>query len=115
MVRFLANVVGGDDFEGLGIDDVQFIGARSRHVNPLGITAQRALPGFRGRCRNNAPVAGKVSAVNDKVAKNPELINQAPYGDGWLFKLDVADAGSLKSLMTNAQYEEFLKTDAAHP
>ena len=62
----------------------------------------------------NAPVAGKVSAVNDKVSKNPELVNQAPYGDGWLFKLDVTEAGSLNKLMTHDQYQEFLKTDAAH-
>lgn len=59
-----------------------------------------------------SPVAGKVSAVNDKVSKSPEVVNQAPYGDGWLFKLDVADAGSLNLLMTHDQYQEFLKTEA---
>ena len=61
-----------------------------------------------------APAAGKVAAVNDKVAKNPELVNQAPYGDGWLFKLEISDPKSLKSLMTHDQYQEFLKTEAAH-
>ena len=60
------------------------------------------------------PVTGKVTAVNDKVSKNPELVNQAPYGDGWLFKLEISDPKSLKSLMTHDQYQEFLKTEAAH-
>ena len=61
-----------------------------------------------------APVAGKIAAVNDKVSKNPELVNKSPYGDGWLFKLEVANAGELKSLMTHAQYQEFLVTEAHH-
>ena len=61
-----------------------------------------------------APVAGKISAVNDKVSKNPELVNKSPYGDGWLFKLEIANAADLKSLMTHDQYQEFLTTDATH-
>ncbi len=61
-----------------------------------------------------APVSGKVAAVNDKVSKNPELVNKSPYGDGWLFKLDIANAGDLKELMTHDQYLEFLKSEAGH-
>ncbi len=61
-----------------------------------------------------APVAGKVSAVNDKVVKNPEIVNKSSYGDGWLFKLDIADASELKSLMTHDQYQEFLKSEPGH-
>ena len=61
-----------------------------------------------------APVAGKVAAVNDKVSKNPETVNMAPYGDGWLFKLEIANAGELKSLMTHDQYQDFLKTEPEH-
>ncbi|OGR88443.1 MAG: glycine cleavage system protein H [Elusimicrobia bacterium RIFCSPLOWO2_01_FULL_60_11] len=107
--------VGITDHAQKEVTDVVFV-----ELPPLGKSAAQdgevaTLESVKAAFPINAPVAGKVSAVNDKVAKNPELINQAPYGDGWLFKLDVADAGSLKSLMTNAQYEEFLKTDAAHP
>ncbi|MEO8744008.1 MAG: glycine cleavage system protein GcvH [Candidatus Dormiibacterota bacterium] len=36
-----------------------------------------------------APVAGKVVAVNEKLAAKPELVNQDPYGDGWLLKLEL--------------------------
>src|SRR5205814_3188821 len=61
-----------------------------------------------------APVAGKVVAVNDKVSKDPALVNKSSYGDGWLFKLDVSNPADLNSLMTHDQYQEFLKTEAAH-
>ncbi len=58
-----------------------------------------------------APVAGKVSAVNGKVSKNPELVNKEPYGEGWLFKLEITNPSELKTLMTHDQYQEFLKVD----
>src|SRR3989338_2693309 len=35
-----------------------------------------------------APMSGKISAVNDKLKDKPELVNKAPFGDGWLFKLE---------------------------
>src|SRR3989338_6045904 len=55
-----------------------------------------------------APVSGKVLAVNEKVSKNPELVNKSPYGDGWLFKLEISNQSELKTLMTHDQYQEFL-------
>ena len=61
-----------------------------------------------------APVSGNISSVNDKVAKDPALVNKSPYGDGWLVKLEIANAADLNALMTHAQYQEFLKTEAAH-
>src|SRR5437762_13765206 len=37
-----------------------------------------------------SPVAGRISAVNDKLASKPELINSEPYGDGWILQLELA-------------------------
>lgn len=37
-----------------------------------------------------APVAGRISAVNEKLTINPELVNSDPYGDGWLLKIELA-------------------------
>ena len=36
-----------------------------------------------------APVAGRITAVNDKLSSRPELINSDPYGEGWILKLDL--------------------------
>jgi glycine cleavage system H protein len=57
-----------------------------------------------------APVSGAVAAVNDAVVKNPALVNQAPYEGGWLFKLQMANAGDRERLMTHDQYQEFIKS-----
>ena len=51
-----------------------------------------------------APVGGTVSAVNDRLAANPELVNTDPYGDGWMLKLSGAEGGD--GLMDEARYRE---------
>ena len=38
-----------------------------------------------------APVSGKVSAINEKLEDEPELVNDAPYGDGWMVAIEVSD------------------------
>lgn len=51
-----------------------------------------------------APVGGTVAAVNEALADNPALINDDPYGDGWLFEIDIDDEGALAALMDAAGY-----------
>jgi glycine cleavage system H protein len=58
-----------------------------------------------------APVAGKVVAANDAVVRNPGLVNKSSTGDGWLFKLEMADAAQRDALMTHDQYQAFLKAN----
>jgi len=57
-----------------------------------------------------APVTGEVIEVNGAVDAQPGLINEDAMGRGWLFKIRLADAGELASLMTEADYAAFLKT-----
>ena len=52
-----------------------------------------------------APVAGRVTAVNDKLTSHPELVNSDPYGDGWIVKLELS--GELPSdLLDEAAYKK---------
>jgi glycine cleavage system H protein len=53
-----------------------------------------------------APVGGEIVAVNDKVAAEPALVNAAPTGDGWLFKIKVADRTQLDALLDEAAYQK---------
>ena len=56
-----------------------------------------------------APVSGKITAVNAKLGDTPELVNQDPFGEGWIFKMSVAQASELGELMDQNKYEEYLK------
>ena len=54
-----------------------------------------------------APVSGTVTAVNDALAKEPQLVNQSAEDKGWFFKLKVAQPGELAALMDAAAYRKF--------
>ena len=55
-----------------------------------------------------APVSGTVIEANAAVEGEPELVNTDPEGNGWLFKLTLADAGELDGLMDKAAYDEYV-------
>ncbi len=55
-----------------------------------------------------APVDGKVTEVNEALLDQPEVINQDPYGEGWVFKVEVKDESQLDKLMDKPAYEEFI-------
>lgn len=57
-----------------------------------------------------APVSGAVTEVNQKLVDQPELVNQDPYGEGWMIELDGLDPAQVASLLTAEQYEAQLPT-----
>jgi glycine cleavage system H protein len=56
-----------------------------------------------------APVTGKVVKVNDPLGDTPEGVNEDCYDEGWMIQVELGDPKELESLMTAAQYEEYLK------
>jgi glycine cleavage system H protein len=59
-----------------------------------------------------APVSGEVAEVNAELPQQPELVNQDPYGRGWMIVVTPANPGDVDRLLTAAQYEEFLAQGA---
>ncbi len=55
-----------------------------------------------------APLSGEVIAVNDALAENPELVNEDPYGEGWLVRVRLSDPSEADGLMDAATYEATL-------
>jgi glycine cleavage system H protein len=51
-----------------------------------------------------APVSGVVVAVNEALADNPALLNEDPYGDGWLCEIDMSNPADLEAMMDAAAY-----------
>ena len=58
-----------------------------------------------------APVSGTIVAVNEALIEQPELVNQDPFGKGWLFKLNPADPAELDDLLDADAYEAQLPLD----
>jgi glycine cleavage system H protein len=60
-----------------------------------------------------APVSGTVVERNASVDEHPELVNEQPYGDGWLILVDPADVSVVDGLMDAAAYQAFLQEPGA--
>ncbi|MFA5073797.1 MAG: glycine cleavage system protein GcvH [Nitrospirota bacterium] len=58
-----------------------------------------------------SPVTGTVVEVNEDIADTPEIINEDPYGNGWLVVLEMSDPSELNDLMSKAEYEKFLREE----
>ncbi len=56
-----------------------------------------------------APISGSVVEINDDLKENPETVNEDPYGDGWMIKIQMTDMDELKDLMSSQDYAEFIE------
>ena len=56
-----------------------------------------------------APVSGRVTERNPLLEDRPELVNEQPYGDGWIAVLEVADPSAVGALLDAAGYREFVR------
>ncbi|GBE14220.1 glycine cleavage system H protein [bacterium BMS3Abin14] len=55
-----------------------------------------------------APISGETLEVNADLADSPELINEDPYGEGWLLKVEISEPGQVESLMTPVEYKSYI-------
>ncbi len=56
----------------------------------------------------NMPVTGEVLEVNETINDQPELVNNDPYGEGWMIKIQVADPAELDTLLDAAAYQALI-------
>ncbi|MCX7914318.1 MAG: glycine cleavage system protein GcvH [Thermodesulfovibrionales bacterium] len=59
-----------------------------------------------------APVSGTIIEINEKLIDNPELINEDPYGKGWIAIIEMSDTSELDELMDVEEYEAYLEEEA---
>ena len=58
-----------------------------------------------------APISGEIVEVNSELEDSPERINDDPYGDGWMYKVKMEDAGELDNLLDAASYTDSIAED----
>ncbi len=104
------------------------VGITAFAVESLGDIVYLELPGEGDRLTQDAqfgevesvkavselysPVSGRVAEVNQAVVDTPEVVNDSPYGDGWLLKVEVDDEAELDNLMTADEYDQLLASEA---
>ncbi len=58
-----------------------------------------------------APVSGTVIEINEDLPESPEIVNEDPYGDGWLVKVRISDADDLADLLDSEEYEQLVSKE----
>ncbi len=105
--------VGITDYAQEQLGDVVFVelpkvGARVAQRQPFGV-----VESVKAVSDLYAPVSGDVAEVNGELPNAPELVNQDPYGRGWMIVVTPANPSEWDQLLTAAQYAEFL-AEAGH-
>ena len=59
-----------------------------------------------------APVSGKITEVNDDLSESPEILNEDPYGKGWIAVLELDDTSEVDDLMDASEYSKFVEEEA---
>ncbi len=59
-----------------------------------------------------APVSGTIVSVNEALSDTPETVNEDPYGEGWMIRVEMTDPGQVDALMTAEEYEVFVAEEA---
>jgi glycine cleavage system H protein len=58
-----------------------------------------------------APVTGEVVEINAALEDSPELVNDSPYDEGWMLRVQLSDLSQVEKLLDAAQYDEYLATE----
>ena len=58
-----------------------------------------------------APLSGEIVEANDALSDAPELVNSAPFGDGWMFKIKISDESELAGLLDAAGYQAVIDAE----
>lgn len=59
------------------------------------------------------PLSGTVAQVNDTLNDSPELVNEDPYGDGWMIRIKIDKPSQVDALLTSVAYEDYIKEEAS--
>lgn len=59
-----------------------------------------------------SPVSGSVVEVNEELSESPEVINEEPYGKGWIAVIEMEDESEMDALMDSSEYEKYLEEES---
>jgi glycine cleavage system H protein len=96
--------IGITDFAQDSLGDVVFVQLPDVGLDVVAGSSAGEIESTKSVSDLYAPVSGAVTVVNEALAEAPELVNQAPYGDGWIFEVECSDPGEIDGLLDAAGY-----------
>jgi len=101
--------IGIDDYAQDQLGDIVFV-----ELPEIGATFEKGeefgtLESVKAVSEIYMPVSGEIIAINEALEEAPELINSAPYNDGWIIEVKPNDPDEINTLMSSSEYLEMLK------
>jgi glycine cleavage system H protein len=103
-------IIGITDFAQSQLGDVVFVELPQAGDKILKGAQAATIESVKAAAEVNAPASGEVVETNSALAETPGLVNEDPFGKGWILRVKFSDAAELASLMDEAAYREFVKS-----
>lgn len=104
-------IIGITDYAQDALGDIVYIDLPEIHTTVEANTEIAEIESTKATSSIISPVTGIIIEVNEKLADNPELINEDPYGKGWIVKVEMKDPSELDDLMDFDDYEVYLEEE----
>jgi glycine cleavage system H protein len=101
--------VGITDFAQDSLGDVVFVQLPAEGLEVTAGASVSEIESTKSVSDVYVPVSGVIGAVNHALDDQPELVNRDPYGDGWMFEVELADPGEVERLLDAAAYRGLLE------
>ena len=101
--------VGITDFAQDALGDVVFVQLPDVGANVSAMSSIAEVESTKSVSDIYAPVSGTIAEVNAGLGSTPEQLNQDPYGDGWMFVIEMSDASQVDSLLDAAAYRRLVE------
>ena len=101
-------IIGVTDFAQDALTDVVWVELPEVGMSVGAMESCGRVESVKSVCEIYAPIAGDITEANESLEDAPEQINQDPYGEGWIWKMTISDAGELDSLLDAVAYSELI-------
>ena len=101
-------IIGVSDFAQDALTDVVWVELPEVGASVAAMESCGSVESVKSVSEIYAPLAGEITEANESLEDAPEQINQDPYGEGWIWKMTISDAGELGALLDAAGYSELL-------
>lgn len=99
-------VVGITEFASKQLGDVVYVDVpRLRHINKDSVLS--TVESVKAASDVYAPIEGEIVEANEELGSRPEIINEDPFGAGWICKMKVADLSVLDAFMNEEEYAKY--------
>lgn len=100
--------IGISDFAQKELGDIVFVETPKEGDEIKAGTQMGTVESVKAVSELNAPASGKVVEVNKELETAPQLLNEDPFGKGWIIKIELSDPSELDSLMDEKSYKDYI-------